>query len=458
MGYAFNKARAGRSPLGRFSCPMGDNPPGKGSSKMPATVVVGAQWGDEGKGKITDILAEGAAAVVRYQGGSNAGHTVVVNGDEFKLHLIPSGILHEQTLCIMAAGTIIDPICLRDEIQGLRERGVTCSNLRVSVNAHVIMPYHLLLDGLQEDARGRGSIGTTRRGIGPTYTDKTARKPRSIRMADLLDEARLRTLIGEQLAHKNLIIEQAYGHRPLEPDAVFDEIAPALEVVRPYIADVRGTIREAMDGGGEVIFEGAQGTFLDLDYGTYPYVTSSHPVAGGACLGTGVGPTEIDAVVAVVKAYTTRVGSGAFPTELTDEVGDGLRERGSEYGTTTGRPRRCGWLDGVALRTAADLNGATAIAITKLDVLDGLDTVRIAVAYEIDGERVERMPENLDALSGARPVFDDMPGWQQSLSDTRTPEELPEEARAYVARMAEIANCPIWGVSVGPSRDQRVRY
>ena len=423
---------------------------------MPATVIVGAQWGDEGKGKITDILAERAAAVVRYQGGSNAGHTVVVNGDEFKLHLIPSGILHADTTCIMAAGTIIDPICLRDEVEGLRERGVSCDNLRVSANAHVIMPYHILLDGLQEEARGRASIGTTRRGIGPTYTDKTARMPRSIRMADLMDDDVLRGLIAEQLAHKNIIIERCYGHEPLDADAVFAEIEPALAVVRPFVADVRGTVREALANGELVLLEGAQGTFLDLDYVTYPYVTSSHPVAGGACLGTGIGPTEIDAVVAVVKAYTTRVGAGVFPTELEDEVGNGLRERGSEYGTTTGRPRRCGWLDGVALRTAAELNGATAIAITKLDVLDGLDTVKIAVAYDVNGERHERLPENLDALADAKPVYEELPGWQQSIAAARTLEDLPEQARAYIERMEELAGCAVWGVSVGPARDQTV--
>lgn len=424
---------------------------------MPATVIVGAQWGDEGKGKITDILAEHAAAVVRYQGGSNAGHTVVVDGDEFKLHLVPSGILHEQTLCIMAAGTIIDPICLRDEIEGLRERGVSCSNLRVSLNAHVIMPYHLLLDELQEEARGRGSIGTTRRGIGPTYADKTARLPRSIRMADLLDADRLRELIREQLAHKNIILEHCYGHERLDPDAVFEEVAPALPVVAPHVAEVRESIRQALAENRQVILEGAQGTFLDLDYGTYPFVTSSHPVAGGACLGTGIGPTQIDSVIAVAKAYTTRVGAGAFPTELHDEVGDGLRERGSEYGTTTGRPRRCGWLDGVALRTAAELNGATAIAVTKLDVLDGLDRVRIATSYEIDGRLVERMPENLDALERARPVYEELPGWSRPISGARAMADLPAEARAYLERMEELAGCPVWGVSVGPSRDQMVR-
>ncbi|MEA3403892.1 MAG: adenylosuccinate synthase [Armatimonadota bacterium] len=423
---------------------------------MPATVIVGAQWGDEGKGKITDLLAEDAAVVIRYQGGSNAGHTVVVNGEEFKLHLIPSGILREETLCIMASGTIIDPISLREEIEALRERGVSCSNLRISVNAHVIMPYHRLLDGLQEDSRGKKSIGTTRRGIGPTYTDKTARMPRSIRMGDLLDDDRLRELIEAQLDQKNVIIREVYGHEPLDPDEVHGQVSEVLDVVRPHIADVRRDIREAVDSGRTIILEGAQGTFLDLDYGTYPYVTSSHPVAGGACLGTSIGPTEIDEVVAVVKAYTTRVGAGAFPTELEDETGDQLRERGAEFGTTTGRPRRCGWLDGVALRTAAELNGATSIAITKLDVLDELETIRVAVAYEIDGEPHERMPENLDMLAEVTPIYEELAGWQQPLDDVRSHDALPAQARAYTDRMAELAGCPVWAISVGPSRNQTI--
>jgi len=422
---------------------------------MAAKVIVGAQWGDEGKGKITDIMAETATAVVRYQGGNNAGHTVVVNGDEFKLHLIPSGILHEDTLCIMASGTIIDPNCMKDEIEGLRERGFSCDNLLVSVNAHVIMPYHRVLDGLQEQSRGNKSIGTTKRGIGPTYTDKTARMPRSIRMADLLDDDTLRSMIDDQLAQKNVLIRALYGAEPLDAGEVYDEIAPALDVVRPHIADVRGDIRNALENG-ELVLEGAQGTFLDLDYGTYPYVTSSHPVAGGACLGTGVGPTEIDEVIAIVKAYTTRVGAGDFPTELHDKTGERLRERGAEFGTTTGRPRRCGWLDGVALRTAAEINSATGIAITKLDVLDEEETIRVATAYEIDGERYERMPENLDMLGEVKPVYEEMPGWQTSLCEVTALEDMPDEARRYVDRMAELADCDIWCVSVGPARDQTI--
>ena len=425
---------------------------------MPSTVIVGAQWGDEGKGKITDILSEDASVVVRYQGGSNAGHTVVVGDEEFKLHLIPSGILHEGTLCVMASGTIIDPVCMAEEVRGLRERGVSCDNLRASGNAHVIMPYHRLLDGLSEEARGRGSIGTTRRGIGPTYTDKTARLPRSIRMCDLLDESTLRERIADQLAQKNVIIQQLYEHAPLDADEVFAEIADALPVITPFVTDARKIVRDCLDRGEHVVLEGAQGTFLDLDYGTYPFVTSSHPVAGGACLGTGVGPTEIDEVIAVAKAYTTRVGAGAFPTELTDEVGNALRECGAEYGTTTGRPRRCGWLDAVALRTSVEINGATDIAITKLDVLDELETLRIAVAYELGGHRLDRMPENLDGLAQARPIYEDLPGWQEPLGDATQPDDLPAAAQVYIDRVSELAGAPICGVSVGPPRDKMVMF
>jgi adenylosuccinate synthase len=425
---------------------------------MSTSVVVGAQWGDEGKGKITDILAEQAGAVVRFQGGSNAGHTVVVDDEEYKLHLVPSGILREQTLCIMAAGTIIDPGCLAEEVTGLRERGVSCDNLRVSGNAHVIMPYHCLLDELSEQTLGRGSIGTTRRGIGPTYTDKTARMPRSIRMWDLLDRAVLRERIAEQLSHKNVILQELYGHQPLDTEQVLAEMAESLPVVAPLVTDARKMVRECLDRGENLVLEGAQGTFLDLDYGTYPFVTSSHPVAGGACLGTGVGPTEIDEVIAVAKAYTTRVGQGAFPTELEDATGEALRERGAEYGTTTGRPRRCGWLDAVALRTAVEVNGATSVAVTKLDVLDELATVRVAVAYELDGERLERMPENLDRLGEAKPVYEELPGWQEPVGGATEPGEMPARALAYVERMAELAGVPIWGVSVGAPRRQVVRF
>ncbi len=421
---------------------------------MPCKVVVGAQWGDEGKGKITDLLAETANVVVRYQGGSNAGHTVVAGGETFKLHLIPSGILHEDVLSVMADGTVIDPHCLAEEYQGLQARGVSCRNLRISGNAHVIMPYHSRLDALQEEARGSVSIGTTRRGIGPVYTDKTARMPQPVRMWDLLDESVLRERVAGQLAEKNKVFGVLYGVPPMDPDEVVAEVMQHVPVFAHCITDTRTLVAAQHRAGATIVLEGAQGTFLDLDYGTYPYVTSSHPVAGGACLGTGIGPTAIDSVTIVCKSYSTRVGAGAFPTEQANPDGDLIRERGREYGTTTGRPRRCGWLDGVALRTSAQINSATGLAITMLDVLNPFPSIRICTAYEIDGERYEMMPGNLELLARATPIYEELPGWGQEVSDCRKLADLPENARRYVERMAEIAETPVEMVSVGPGREQ----
>lgn len=423
---------------------------------MAVKVIVGAQWGDEGKGKITDIMAESADVVVRYQGGSNAGHTVVVGGEEFKLHLIPSGILHENVLSIMGDGTVIDVACLGDEIAGLQARGVSCANLRVSGCAHVIMPYHRLLDGLEEDARGQGGIGTTRRGIGPAYTDKTARMPRPVRMWDLLSEDTLRERIEAQLAHKNVIIKELYGHKPLTVEGVFEEVWPAAQRAAEYVADTRALLWERLDAGAEVVFEGAQGTFLDLDFGTFPFVTSSHPVAGGACLGTGVGPTQIDDVFMVAKAYTTRVGAGAFPTEEKGAAGDLIRERGHEYGTTTGRPRRCGRLDLVVLKTAARINGATGIALTLLDVLDAFDTLPVCVAYELDGRRLEMVPSDVDLMDQVKPVYEDLPGWQQDTTACTRYEELPQAAQQYVSKIEQMTGVPVKIVSVGKARAQTI--
>jgi len=423
---------------------------------MPAIVVVGAQWGDEGKGKITDILAARADVVVRYQGGSNAGHTVVLGDEEYKLHLIPSGILHSDCLCVMGDGTLIDPVVLAEEIRGLQERGHSCDNLRVSCNAHVIMPYHIRLDELQEQARGRASIGTTKRGIGPAYTDKTQRMPVPVRAHDLLDAAILRSRIEGQLAQKNPLIQSVYDGEPLDPEAVFEQVWSAAQVAAKYVADTRMLVHEKLAAGGTVVLEGAQGTYLDLDYGTYPFVTSSHPVAGGACLGTGIGPTAIDEILIVAKAYTTRVGSGPFPTEQTGALGEQLRERGHEFGTTTGRPRRCGWLDGVVLRSAARLNGATQVAVTKLDVLDELETIPVCVAYEHDGEPIETMPAWPEDLTDCKPVYEQLEGWQQPLGECRELSDLPPQARGYVEKIAELAGVPVSMVSVGPSREQTV--
>ncbi|MFP3903921.1 MAG: adenylosuccinate synthase [Armatimonadota bacterium] len=424
---------------------------------MAVRVVVGSQWGDEGKGKVTDLLASEADVVVRYQGGNNAGHTVVVNGEEYKLHLIPSGILHEDTVSIMADGTVIDPQCLAEEHQGLEDRGVTCENLRVSGNAHVIMPYHRLLDGLQEDSRGDSSIGTTRRGIGPVYTDKVARMPLPVRMWDLRDRDRLAEIVEGQLAVKNIILREVYDHDPLEPDEIVEEVWHYAEVISDHICDTRMILYEHLDAGSEIVMEGAQGTFLDLDYGTYPFVTSSHPVAGGACLGTGLAPTDIDAVIIVSKVYSTRVGAGAFPTELHDETGDLIRERGQEYGTTTGRPRRCGWLDGVALRTSARINGATSIALMLLDILNVFETVKVCTAYDINGERYTMAPSNLDLLDRVKPEYEEVGGWQTDLSACRDYDDLPEQAKTFISLVEEVAGAPVSLVSIGPGRDETIR-
>ncbi len=423
---------------------------------MSTVVVVGAQWGDEGKGKITDLLCENADVVVRYQGGNNAGHTVVVEGQEFKLHLIPSGILHPHCLCLMGDGTLIDPAVLAGEVSALQARGFACDNLRVGYNAGVIMPYHRLLDALAEDARGSGSIGTTRRGIGPAYTDKVARLPEPVRFRDLAEAERLRRLITDQLAAKNPVLSACYDHPGLQVQEVFEEVWEASRAVVGYAADIRVLVQRAVAAEQRVVFEGAQGTFLDLDYGTYPFVTSSHPVAGGACLGTGVGPTALEEVTIVCKAYTTRVGAGVFPTECNDATGEEMRQRGAEFGTTTGRPRRCGWLDGPVLRTAALVNGATSLAVTKLDVLDDFAVIPVCVGYRIDGEVVDTVPAWSADLEQAEPVYEELPGWQQPLGEARAWGDLPAAAQAYLARMGELAGVPLSLVSVGQGRHQTV--
>jgi adenylosuccinate synthase len=421
---------------------------------MPSVVVVGAQWGDEGKGKITDLLAEQAALVLRYQGGTNAGHTVNVGGEVFKLHLIPSGILHRNVTCAMGDGTLIDPVELAEEISGLKSRGHDCDNLIVSGNAHVIMPYHCLLDGLTEDQGGSAGIGTTRRGIGPAYNDKLGRVPRGLRMWDLLDPDIFRARVEEQMAVKNRLLTAFYGHEPMDVAEVMDGVTAAAAAVRRHIGDLRPLVREALAADAFILLEGAQGTFLDPDYGTYPHVTSSHPVSGGACLGTGVPPTAISRVIMVAKAYTTRVGRGPFPTELTDSLGEALRERGGEYGTTTGRPRRCGWFDAVIVRGAAGVNGATELAITKLDVLDTLDRISLCVGYKIGGEVLEFPPGNLDLLDRVEPVCEEMPGWKQDISRAASIADLPARCRAYLDRLQDLVGVPIGIVSVGAEREQ----
>jgi adenylosuccinate synthase len=417
-------------------------------------VVIGAQWGDEGKGKITDLLSRSADIVVRYQGGVNAGHTVVVNDQTFKLHLIPSGILYPNTECIIGSGTVIDPKVLIQELDTLDTLGISTENLFISSAAHITMPYHRLIDQAAEVQRGVHKIGTTGRGIGPTYADKSERT--GIRMLDLLDPQGLRSQLEWAIDHKNVILEKLYDLPPLDANAVIEEYLGYAERLRSHVVDCSLTIYNAILRRRNILFEGAQGTLLDLDHGTYPYVTSSNPVAGGACIGTGVGPTMIDRVIGVAKAYTTRVGEGPFPTELEDEVGVMLCERGAEFGTTTGRQRRCGWFDAVIGRYAVRINGMDCLAITKLDVLDELDEIKVCVAYEIDGQRCKDFPTDSRRFAHCKPIYETLPGWKQSTEECRTLEDLPKTAQNYLHFLAEIMAVPIAIVSLGADRDQTI--
>lgn len=421
---------------------------------MANVVVIGAQWGDEGKGKITDLLSRSADIVVRYQGGVNAGHTVVVNDQTFKLHLIPSGILYPNTECIIGSGTVIDPKVLIQELDTLDALGISTENLFISSAAHITMPYHRLIDQAAEVQRGVHKIGTTGRGIGPTYADKSERT--GIRMLDLLDPQGLRSQLEWAIDHKNVILEKLYDLPPLDVNTVIEEYLGYAERLRSHVVDCSLTIYNAILRRRNILFEGAQGTLLDLDHGTYPYVTSSNPVAGGACIGTGVGPTMIDRVIGVAKAYTTRVGEGPFPTELEDEVGLMLCKRGAEFGTTTGRQRRCGWFDAVIGRYAVRINGMDCLAITKLDVLDELDEIKVCVAYEIDGQRCKDFPTDSRRFAHCKPIFETLPGWKQSTEECRTLEDLPKTAQDYLHFLAEIMAVPIAIVSLGADRDQTI--
>lgn len=421
---------------------------------MPVVVLVGAQWGDEGKGKITDYLAEQADMVVRYQGGSNAGHTVKVGQEEFKLHLVPSGILYPGKTCIIGNGVVVDPQVLLRELEGLQKRGIDTSGLRLSSRAHVILPYHTGLDEVEEERRGSGRLGTTKRGIGPAYVDKAARI--GIRVCDLLDPEEFREKLAYNLKEKNKIFTKVYGRPGYSLEDILEEYTVYAEKLRPLVADTGRLINQALKEGKRVLFEGAQGTLLDLDQGTYPYVTSSYPVAGGACVGAGVGPTAIDSVIGVVKAYTTRVGEGPFPSEAKDAAGDYLRQRGMEFGTTTGRPRRCGWLDVVILRHAVEVNGLTGIALTKLDVLTGLDTLHICTGYRYRGEMLHDFPANLKVLQECEPVYEELPGWQEDISGARSLRDLPDNCRAYINRLEELLDVPVKMIAVGPRRDQTI--
>ncbi len=424
---------------------------------MPNVVVVGAQWGDEGKGKVVDLYAGQADGVVRFQGGNNAGHTLVVEGQKIILHLIPSGILHPGTVCCIGNGVVVDPRVLLEEIEGLRQSGrwPGDDHLVVSPSAHVILPCHRALDLAREARAGRRQIGTTGRGIGPCYEDKASR--RGIRVADLLDPSGLRIKIEALLDEKNALLEHL-GAAPLDPAEVVDELVAAGDRLRPFVGDVTDRVNAWTREGRRVLFEGAQGTLLDIDHGTYPFVTSSNTTAGAVCTGTGLPPRDIHAVIGITKAYTTRVGRGPFPTELRDELGDRLREQGGEFGSTTGRPRRCGWLDLVSLRTACRLNGLTALAVTKLDVLQGLREVRVCTAYRLDGRTIDHVPARAEDLERCEPVYETLPGWEDGIGEARRPQDLPSNARRYLEYVERATGCPVILASVGPDREQTVEF
>lgn len=419
-----------------------------------AVVVIGTHWGDEAKGKFVDLIGQDADVIIRYGGGPNAGHTVIVGDTTHKFHLIPSGILNPRSLCLMADGMAIDPAVLVHEIETLRERGLTVDNLRLSQNAHVILPYHKKLDVLEEKAKGEQAIGTTGRGVGPCYADKAARI--GIRLGDLVDEKRLRERLHAVLPLKNSLLTKLYEVEAFDEEAMIAELLPLADKLRPFVTDTQALAGEAVAAGKRILFEGAQATLLDIDGGTYPFVTSSHPISGGACIGTGVPPTAIGQVLGVVKAYTTRVGAGTFPTELLDERGERIRERGHEYGTTTGRARRCGWLDAFALRYSVRVNGLTGLCIGHLDVLAGFETVNICVGYQKNGKALEHFPVgDVSLLDGCEPVFETLPGWPEADWDKISHfSDLPANAQAYVRRIEEIAGVPAVLVSVGPRRDQ----
>ena len=422
---------------------------------MPAYVIVGMQWGDEGKGKVVDYLTRYADLVVRHQGGNNAGHTVVVDGKQTVLHLIPSGILHGGKVCAIGNGTVLDPAVLIQEIDALEAAGHTLpGRLFISHTAHIIMPYHRLLDKVQERFRGKNRIGTTGRGIGPAYADKADRF--GIRLCDLLDADVFRDKLSSILEYKNMILTKLFDEPPLDFNDTYDEYRVYAERLRPFAADTVAMLHKAIEANKCVVCEGAQGTMLDIDHGTFPYVTSSTTVAAGACSGAGLGVTKVKGVIGIVKAYTTRVGEGPFPTELVDDLGARLREKGQEYGATTGRPRRCGWLDCVLLRRAARINGATHLVVTKPDVLGGIDPVRICTAYEIDGKRTREFPADTAVLNRATPIYETVPGWKEDISKSTKWDELPANARAYLTRLEELVGVPVATVSVGPGREQTI--
>lgn len=422
---------------------------------MPIIAIIGGQWGDEAKGKLVDLLGEQAGLVVRFSGGDNAGHTVINPFGEFKLHLIPSGIFYPQVKCIIGNGVVINPAVLIEEITQLNERGVTTRNLFISDRANLVMPYHLLLDGLEEEARGVKAIGTTRKGVGPAFTDKVARL--GIRTGDLLDKEVLLERLRFALHYKNAILTKLYGAEPLSLDEIYQQYCHYGECLAPHICETTIILEEAVSRDELIILEGAQGTLLDPDFGTYPYITSSSPLAAGGCLGTGLSPTRINRILGVFKAYSTRVGEGPLPTELKDMTGDLIRERAHEYGTTTGRPRRCGWFDAVAARFSTRINGFTDTAITRLDILDSLPRLKICIGYKLKGKRIDYFPASVSALEKCQPVYEELPGWQAPTTDIRQPKDLPPAASRYLSRLEELISCPISLVSVGAKREQIIK-
>ncbi|MCG9969006.1 adenylosuccinate synthase [Pelotomaculum terephthalicicum JT] len=421
---------------------------------MSTVVLIGTQWGDEGKGKVTDFLAEKADVIVRYQGGNNAGHTVVVDDKLYKLHLIPSGILYGDKTCIIGSGVVIDPAVLIKELETLESSGISAANLKISQRAHVIFPYHQLQDQAEEASKGKNKIGTTSRGIGPAYMDKSARI--GIRMIDLIDPDELAVLLERNVEGKNRMLTRVYDSEGVDCQAVLKTYKGYADTLRKYVADVPVIVNDALKQGKNILFEGAQGTLLDLDYGTYPFVTSSNPTAGAACIGAGIGPTKIDRVLGVMKAYTTRVGEGPFPTELNDEVGAFMRDKGGEFGTTTGRSRRCGWFDGVIARYAVRINGLDYLAITKLDVLSGLERVKICTGYQYRGDVLTDFPASLKVLGECVPVYEEMPGWREDITTAGKLEDLPVNARKYLERISEVAGAPIGLIGVGSKRSQTI--
>jgi len=421
---------------------------------VPAIVLLGAQWGDEGKGKATDLLGGRVDYVVRYQGGNNAGHTVVIGDQKFALHLLPSGILTPSVVPVIGNGVVIDPEVLLQEMANLAARDVDTSKLVISANAHLITPYHVTLDKVTERFLGKSKLGTTGRGIGPTYSDKIARI--GIRVQDLFDESILRQKVEGALVNKNQVLVKVYNRRELQVDAIADQLLEYAEVLRPYVADTSLLLNNALDAGKVVLLEGGQGTLLDVDHGTYPFVTSSNPTAGGACTGSGIGPTRITRVIGILKAYTTRVGSGPFPTELLDADGEKLRTIGGERGVTTGRPRRCGWFDAPIARFATRVNGLTDFFLTKLDVLDTFERIPVCMAYDVDGERMEELPMTQTGFHHAKPIYEYLPGWMTDISGAKSLDDLPANAKSYVQFLQDISGAPISAIGVGQDRDATI--